>query len=265
MSFFDKTEDKACPYFESRQLCLGEDVPIIAASVPPSEEKIIVVSKYGRLLWLPMMQQDVVSNDDIQLEEKTTPSIVATDIAQGGCHDQPIIAIDMAYQRALSATISLDNTLRVWNYDTLKCEVVHDFRAEEPAALAMHPSGFQLIVAFKEKLKLYNILMDKLKFFKETTAKNCRDVQFSHGGQYFAATSAINVLIFDTKTFSQLISLQGHMMSVKRLYWGPNDNILFSAGADGNVYGWSVLHDHRIDIIASANRSYMAFCFAKYV
>eukprot|EP00604_Paraphysomonas_vestita_P002218 CAMPEP_0174819286 /NCGR_PEP_ID=MMETSP1107-20130205/2415_1 /TAXON_ID=36770 /ORGANISM="Paraphysomonas vestita, Strain GFlagA" /LENGTH=263 /DNA_ID=CAMNT_0016032481 /DNA_START=1392 /DNA_END=2184 /DNA_ORIENTATION=+ len=44
-------------------------------------------------------------------------------------------------------------------------------------------------------------------------------------------------------------------MAVRRIAWGPGDHYLFSAGADGNVYGWSLEHDHRIDVVASSNRS----------
>lgn len=45
------------------------------------------------------------------------------------------------------------------------------------------------------------------------------------------------------------------MMSVVRLSWAPGDQVLFSAGLDGNVYGWPVAKEGRLDVIAANNRS----------
>ena len=72
---------------------------------------------------------------------------------------------------------------------------------------------------------MYNILLDKLKLFKETIIKGCKELKFSNGGHLFAAASTINVMVFDTKTFQQLVSFQGHMMAVKRMAWGPCDQV----------------------------------------
>ena len=75
-------------------------------------------------------------------------------------------------------------------------------------ALSFHPAGFQLCVAFKDKLTLYNVLLDKLKPYRETVLKNCREVRYSNGGQYFAAAASINVYLYDSKRFEQLTIFQ---------------------------------------------------------
>ena len=36
-------------------------------------------------------------------------------------------------------------------------------------------------------------------------------------------------------------------MSVRKIFWCPGDHMLFSAGMDGDLCGWSMLHDHRTD------------------
>ena len=46
-------------------------------------------------------------------------------------------------------TVAQDHTARVWNYETQKCELVHSFRNDEPLAVAVHPTGFRILVSFK--------------------------------------------------------------------------------------------------------------------
>ena len=239
--------DKRDPYFEVKSLCL-DITNYVSGCVLPSEDKLVLMSTEGRLLIVPV-------GNDMPGETKFTEHLEAKDLSQGGYHESSVISTSMAAQRSIIASVSTDNTVRVWNFETMKCELVHRFHNDDPLDIGIHPNGFQIVVSFKEKIKLFNILLDKLKLYKETPAKSCKEVVFCESGKFFAAASTINVLLFDTKTFTQLMLFQGHMMSVKRLVWGPGDHVLFSAGTDGNVYGWSMDSDTRMDIIASSNRS----------
>ncbi|KAJ1432624.1 hypothetical protein B484DRAFT_26768 [Ochromonadaceae sp. CCMP2298] len=69
-----------------------------------------------------------------------------SDLTPGGYHTATLMGADLAYERPLLITIGADCTARVWNYHTMKCEVVHDFGADEPIAVAFHSSGFQVRV-----------------------------------------------------------------------------------------------------------------------
>ena len=51
------------------------------------------------------------------------------------------------------------------------------------------------------------------------------------------------------------MNFQGHMMTVKCLYWSLNDEVLFSAGMDGNVYGWQMYSQERMDVVTANSRS----------
>jgi hypothetical protein len=53
---------------------------------------------------------------------------------------------------------------------------------EEARALAFHPSGFHIIVAFKESIKLLNIFEKDLEPFKTISVKICPEIRFSNGG-----------------------------------------------------------------------------------
>ena len=274
---YERTDDKHDPYIETRRISLG-DKHLVGGTIYPSDEKMVLVTKNGRLfnmaLDVTIDQIKMSSNnnggedgdnsvaDDDQsmstlgnakIEKKGAHGV--TDLTPGGYHCATLLAADLAYERPLMITIGADCTARLWNYQTMKCELTHDFGADEPISVAFHSSGFQVLVSFKDRIKLYNVLMDKLKPSKEAILKNCKCLKFSNGSQYWAAASAINIVVYETKSFQQLVTFQGHMMTVVKLSWAPGDQVLFSAGMDGNVYGWPIASSGRMDVISASNRS----------
>lgn len=104
-----------------------------------------------------------------------------TDVTDGGYHTSSIIAADIALERPIIATIGNDWTCRVWNYLTGRCDLVHFFRQDEPITVACHPAGFQVVISFKDRVRMYNVLNDKLKMCRETVLKNTKVLKFSHG------------------------------------------------------------------------------------
>lgn len=275
---YERTDDKHDPYIETRRISLG-DKHLVGGTIYPSDEKMVLVTKNSRLfnmaLDVTIDQIKMSSNnnnaddgenslaeDDASLstlgnaakgEKKGAHGV--TDLTPGGYHCATLLAADLAYERPLMITIGADCTARLWNYNTMKCELTHDFGADEPISVAFHSSGFQVLVSFKDRIKLYNVLLDKLKQSKEAILKNCKCLKFSNGSQYWAAASAINIVVYETKSFQQLVTFQGHMMTVVKLSWAPGDQVLFSAGMDGNVYGWPIAHSGRMDVISASNRS----------
>lgn len=78
-------------------------------------------------------------------------------------------------------------------------EVVHAC-AEEPSALALHPSGFQIVVAFKERTRVYHVLNASLRQARELALKACRFVRYAHGGHVFACAAGLTVRIYRSYT-----------------------------------------------------------------
>ena len=85
--------------------------------------------------------------------------------------------------------------------------------------------GFQVLVGSKDRVRLYNILQDKLKYFRETIQKSCRELRYSNGCQYWAGACAMTVVIYDSASFTQLVLFQGHMMAIRNLVWAPGDQV----------------------------------------
>ena len=72
----------------------------------------------------------------------------------------------MCLRKPIVVTCGADKTVRIWNYAEKTCELVRHF-AEEPVSVAMHPSGFALVVGFSEKLRAMNLLMEDIRTYKE--------------------------------------------------------------------------------------------------
>lgn len=103
-------------------------------------------------------------------------------------HSDKITGLDVCIRKSLVATCSMDKTVRIWNYVDNTLENSKEFE-EEAFAVAFHPSGFHIIVAFAEKIRLMNIFENDLVSFKELSVKNCREIKFSNGGHLFAITN----------------------------------------------------------------------------
>ena len=80
-------------------------------------------------------------------------------------HKDEITGLDVCVRKDLIVTCSKDKTVRIWNYNTRKHEVSQGF-AEECLAVAFHPSGLHIIVAFPDKMLMCNVLTSKIVNFK---------------------------------------------------------------------------------------------------
>ena len=280
---FERTDDKREPYQEVRRIILG-DFTIIGLTLVPSEERLILLSSMSRVLSMPVEalmrppqdqpRNNIGDNDGDNSVSKhskasnkseigsndTTSAVVCSDLLPGGFHvpagqDVTIAAADSSYQKSILITVGNDRTARMWNTLTHKCVFIHDLRSDSPTAVALHHTGNTVLVAFKDKIRAYHVLVDKLKLYRDVLVKNCKDVKYSNGGKFFAAAASVNIFLYDSSRYTQLMNFQGHMMTVKCLFWSANDEVLFSAGMDGNVYGWPMFSSKRIDIVTASSRS----------
>jgi WD40 repeat protein len=96
---------------------------------------------------------------------------------------------------------------KLFSFSTL--EVCKEFQ-EEAYTVSLHPSGLFILVGFSDKLKLFTILIDDLRPFKEFSIRGCREALFSNGGHLFAAVHGNVIQIYSTVTFENITNFKGH-------------------------------------------------------
>lgn len=126
------------------------------------------------MLYVPFNSERVISEDNLKFEHQILPF-----------HSKEITGMDICIRKALIATCGLDKTVRVWNYQEHTLENFKEFE-EEAYTVAFHPSGFHIIVAFKNKIRIMNLFEHDIVPFSEISAQNCQEIVFSNGGNLFA-------------------------------------------------------------------------------
>jgi len=250
-SVYEKTSDRKDPYMHIKSFYIPQE-SFSSLTVSATDEHVVCLSTSppssgsgSRLVSFPLGAVDVMAESD------AAASIVP--VSPGGLHSGSVIALSTCLQKPYVASVGSDRTLRIWNYVKWTCELTHEFKGDEPSAVALHPSGNQLLVGLRERVRLYNIMFDTIKLFREIPIKNCRELQFSNGGQMFAATMGITIFVYSTYGYSvqsgmqQLYAFTGHLSPVKRVLWSPDDTFMYTAGMDGNVYGWDLIKNQRND------------------
>ena len=167
--------------------------------------------------------------------------------------------MDTCIKKQLIATCATDRTVRLWKYDqsnSFSCELTKSFN-EETYSVALHPSGFHIVIGFAENIKMMNILSNDLVAYKNIQIKNCKEIQFSHGGQYFAVQSSqtVSVYKFYTGESPSEFTFKGHSHLVKSIAWLEDDTGFVTCGWDNSIFMWKLypeksegneIVDHRV-------------------
>jgi len=127
--------------------------------------------------------------------------------------------------------------INIWNYKTMKLEISLK-PSDEPQAVAFHPSGFHILVAFTDKVSMMNVLSSSIKEFNSVQMKNCREVRFSNGGHLFAAggmNQGIYVFNFYTGECPSNMQCKGHA-TVRGIDWFEDDSGFCSTGGDSAYF-----------------------------
>jgi len=104
-------------------------------------------------------------------------------------HSRTITGMDYCIKKNILATCSSDKTVRIWQYSNSHYtqEVCHKSNNNEEAlSVAMHPSGFHIIIGYVSSVHMMNIFSHSLKEYCTIPIKYCKEIKFSHGGHLFA-------------------------------------------------------------------------------
>lgn len=157
-----------------------------------------------------------------------------------------INGLSTCISKPLVATCGKDRTVRVWNYLNSTVSIVKQFPTE-PLCLSLHPTGLYVVVGFTDDLRFLNILGNNIREHKSFAVKNCSEVRFSNGGQYFAAVHGNIINVYNTYTLFPVRSLRGHGGKIKSIYWTDDDTRLVSTGLNnGTIIEFDIRTEKRV-------------------
>ena len=187
-SIFEPTDDPMEPFGIIRALDLT-DVDFDAVSIAPDNDTVVGHTKAGYITSFSLGRVDIIQDGEVE-----TSMVFDTGSLLG-----VILSIDTCLQRPILVSCSTDRCIRIWNYKTKKCELTH-VMAEDLTAIALHPSGYQLLASTKERIFVYNVLHDELRLFRELVVKSCKEMEYANGGHYFAVAIGLAIHIYNSYT-----------------------------------------------------------------
>lgn len=182
-------------------------VKILGLTISPGEEFLGVALGNNNI--------GLVHIKTLGLNEDTSREI-KFDLVCRGFHSGPIDTIDIAIQRPIIVTCSRDDsTIRIWNYYTHQCELAREYYVLEDSvaireaakplkSVAIHPSGYYMAASFIDKIRLYHILHDELRHYRNVEVKNCQKMRFNQGGNFFFVVDQKNLLIYNAYTLQKI-------------------------------------------------------------
>lgn len=64
-----------------------------------------------------------------------------------------------------------------------------------------------MAVGFKDRIRMYSLLMESLRLLRDVPQKNCRAVCYANGGHLLAVASGFSVVVYSSITAQQVRTL----------------------------------------------------------
>ena len=154
-----------------------------------------------------------------------------------------------------------DHTIRIWNYETMKVELVKKYLIDIQV-IALHPSGMFMAVGFTDVLRLMQIQLSDLKVTKSLNYPMCSVIEFSNRGHFLAASCDKIIAIISVFTFETIMTLRGHNGSILSMTWSTDDKFLVSSGQGYELYEWSLETGKRVNELVQKGTKYSSLAVA---
>ena len=140
----------------------------------------------------------------------------------------------------------------IWHYSphpgALYLQVVKSL-TDMIQAVAIHPTGFYLVIGHLDRVKVYTIHPDDVApaHFEHHDIRGCTEIQFSNGGNMYALNDDEHrVLVFSFWQNSKIANgvLTGHTSNVRSIQWLNDDTGLITVGKDDHqIILWKLKPD----------------------
>jgi WD40 repeat protein len=172
--------------------------------------------------------------------DAATGELVPVSIPQDGSH-----GVFFSRDGTLRVTASEGGEVCIVNRKTGK--VRRPWLRSLHPCVALSPDGKVLVgVALKNKLTIYDVEKDAVRFSIPTTRQSVPDViAFSPDGKYIATARSrlpgiVPLYLWDVGSGKQIGQFKGHRDQVYSLAYHPSDGTLVSSGADGTIRIWNI-------------------------
>ena len=238
---------------------LAKRKAIVSMDISPTQDLLAICYRNNDIatVSLDQLAPDFEDHIDPFKMKKILEKDIQLNYLYNGFHNGPINWIDVCIQRPIIATCSTyDSTIRLWNYNSFKSELVITFNKFEDArgeitsvlSLALHPSGYYMAVGFSDRLEIFHICSEELRTFRKILVKNATCMKFSRGGHMLAVAyprpnqSHYYINLYNSYTLELLTPypLKGPVSAVTDLLWTKKDESIVSCGLDGSVFEWKI-------------------------
>ena len=232
-----------------------KEFQILSMAISPSLEERLACILSNNMIFQAKIKTDL--NEIIENQEYKELVLEPLTLS---FHKGAINSMDISIRKPLIATCGYDKTIKIWNYEEKTLETMC-LCPDEPLSISIHPSGFQLVVGFSDKILMMNVIPNNhIRLYHSIPFKGCREIKYSNGGQFFAVvngTSANNqtIHIFNSYTGENTFTLKGHNARIRCIYWSKDDTVLVSGGADGMIFAWTFGFNNELTKISSYSKS----------
>ncbi|XP_023305499.2 cilia- and flagella-associated protein 57 [Lucilia cuprina] len=174
-------------------------------------------------------------------------------------HIGEIVDISLCSWKPIIMTASRDQTIRIWNYETEKVELVRKFQVDVNI-VELNSTGLIAAIGFSDQLRITQIFMDELNIVKTYNFPRCKDVKYSNYGHLMAVAYDSSIAITSVYNLEVLMTLKGHNGIVLSVSWTKNDKYLISGGNEGAIYQWDVETGVRLQEIVQKGTEYVSVC-----
>lgn len=166
-----------------------ESYRIVNMAVNAQENTVIATTLHSQIYIAPLFPTETLKIMKIQFETLGEP-----------LHIDSIIDVSCCAWKSIIMTASKDQTVRIWNYESMKIELVKKYQLKI-SVMALHPSGTFAAIGFSDSLRFLQVQLDDLKVTKIFNYPNCMRVEFSHQGHLLAAAHGKMIIIIAIFTF----------------------------------------------------------------
>ncbi|GBG27688.1 Cilia- and flagella-associated protein 57 [Hondaea fermentalgiana] len=243
-AFEETTEGQEEPFMCLKTFQTAHKEILASIAISPLADTLVCCTRCNSLLQFPLGNVDIILENEDPF--KPFPFVQ---------HRGPVTVMDVCLgPRPLLATAGPDKMLRIVNFETLECEIEHHLTPGfgDPVSVALHPNGSLLAIGFKEHVRMYDLILGKLREKGCIYLKTCTFVCFSHGGQYLICSTNLSINVYGTYSASLLHTFSEHLGNVQDAIFNSSDTVLASVAIDGTVMTRRVVNGARVDGLSAS-------------